>query len=175
MILIVSSTNRPNSNARVISEIYAELLRQRGVAVQILDLTDLPQDFILSALYDNSGKHAGFNELNNLITAAEKFVFVVPEYNGSFPGVLKAFIDGLSYPSSFRHKKAALVGISTGTQGGALAVSHLTDIFNYMGMHVLAAKPRLMHIHKHLGSDNTLTNLLYLQLLQEQIDQFLSF
>ena len=40
-------------------------------------------------------------------------------------------------------KKAALVGISSGVQGAGLALSHLTDIFNYCGMHVLAQKPKL--------------------------------
>ena len=79
----------------------------------------------------------------NQIDQCEKFVFITPEYNGSFPGVLKAFIDGMRFPGTFEGKKCALVGISAGTQGGALAMSHLTDIFNYLGMTVLANKPRL--------------------------------
>ena len=174
MITIIAGTNRPNSNARIISEIYADLLQQRGEACQILDLKDLPEDFIATALYENNGKNAGFNKLNELINTSDKFVFIVPEYNGSYPGVLKAFIDGLSYPNSLKNKKAALVGISTGTQGGAIALSHLTDVLHYIGTHVLAAKPRLMFIHKNLN-EGKLTNTLYLSLLQEQIDSFLSF
>jgi len=67
-----------------------------------------------------------------------------------------------------------LVGVSTGTQGGALALSHLTDVLNYMGMHVLAAKPRLMHIHRNM-EHGRVTNNLYLDLLQQQIDQFITF
>src|SRR5687767_5155084 len=128
MITIISGTNRPNSNARLISDIYASLLQHRAIPHQILDLTDVPTDFITTALYGNSGKNPEFNKLIGLIENSEKIIFVVPEYNGSFPGILKTFIDGLSYPNSFRNKKAALVGISTGTQGGALALSHLTDV-----------------------------------------------
>ena len=174
MITIISATNRPNANAKLISMVYANLLQVRGVTNQILDLADLPINFISTALYHNSGKNEAFNKLNQLIEESEKFVFIVPEYNGSFPGILKAFIDGLSYPNSFRHKKGALVGISTGTQGGALALSHLTDVLNYMGMHVLAAKPRLMHIHKNM-SEGEITNKLYVQLLEEQIEAFVKF
>ena len=44
-------------------------------------------------------------------------------------------------------KKCAMVGISAGVQGGVMAMSHLTDIFNYLGMHVLALKPKLMQIN----------------------------
>jgi len=174
MITIISGTNRPNSNAKVISSIYADLLDQKGIANQILDLVNVPADFIATALYGNSGKNPAFNTLNKIVEESEKFVFIVPEYNNSFPGILKAFIDGLSYPHSFQNKKAALVGISTGTQGGALALSHLTDVLHYMGMHVLAAKPRLMHIHKNM-SEGKLTNTLYQNLLIEQIDSFINF
>ena len=174
MITIIAGTNRANSNARVISEIYAGLLKQRGEACQILDLIDLPSDFISSALYENCGKNEAFNQLNKVIETSEKFIFIVPEYNGSYPGVLKAFIDGLNFPNSLKNKKTALVGISTGTQGGAIALSHLTDVLNYVGAHVLAAKPRLMFIHKNL-SEGKLTNALYESLLQEQIDSFLKF
>lgn len=174
MITIISATNRPHSNARVVSEVYASLLQQRDIPNQILDLVDLPENFTSTALYHNSGKSEGFNELVQLLDNSNKIVFVVPEYNVSFPGVLKAFIDGLSYPNGLQNKKAALVGISTGIMGGALALSHLTDVLNYLGMHVLSAKPRLMHIHKNI-SEGKLTNSLYLELLQQQIDQFLQF
>lgn len=174
MITIISGTNRPNSNSKIIAELYARLLRKREVDCAILDLADLPVDFIGTALYDNSGANEVFNQVAAAIAHSEKFVFVVPEYNGSFPGVLKAFIDGLSYPLSFRHKKAALIGLSSGSQGGILAISHLTDIFNYLGMHVVAHKVRFPYIEKNLQGDQ-LTNQLYLSLLEEQIDLFLPF
>ncbi len=30
---------------------------------------------------------------NELLIPTEKFIFIIPEYNGTFPGVLKAMID----------------------------------------------------------------------------------
>ncbi|MDB5262449.1 MAG: nadph-dependent fmn reductase [Adhaeribacter sp.] len=174
MITIIAGTNRPNSNARVISEIYAGLLKERNIDCQILDLVDLPNDFTNTALYDNCGQDEGFNQLVSIIEQSEKAVFIIPEYNNSIPGVLKTFIDGFPYPNVLRNKKTALVGISTGTQGGALAISHFTDILNYLGVHVLAVKPRLMFIHKNLHQGK-LTNTLYQDLLNEQIDSLLNF
>ena len=41
----------------------------------------------------------------------------MPQYNGSFPGVFKAFIDGYAYPNVFKGDKAALVGVSKGFRG----------------------------------------------------------
>lgn len=174
MITIITGTNRPSSNSRAVANLYATLLAEQGVESQILDLAELPADFTLTALYDNIGQNSAFNQLSSMIGASDKFVFIVPEYNGSFPGVLKAFIDGLSYPNTFRNKKAALVGLSSGVQGSGLAMSHLTDIFNYLGMHVLALKPRLAHIDKNFDG-TVITNELYLELLNQQIDQFITF
>lgn len=175
MITIIIGTNRPNSRARRVATLYADLLRSQGAPCQLLDLVDLPPDFITSALYGNTGQNDAFNRLADLTNSADKLVFVVPEYNGSFPGVLKAFIDGLPYPGGIRGKKAALVGISTGVQGGVLALSHLTDILMYLGTAVLPARVRLPAIDKFLSEDGELTNPLYQQLLEDQVAQLLVF
>jgi chromate reductase, NAD(P)H dehydrogenase (quinone) len=174
MIEIVCGTNRPGSVSATIADLYAGLLRQRGQACEILDLSSLPDDFTVSALYDNAGANDAFNRLANRLRQVDKMVFIVPEYNNSFPGVLKAFIDGMDYPSPFKGKKCALVGVSSGVQGGGMAMSHLTDIFNYLGMHVLAQKPRLAQIEKNLDGD-LLTNELYQQLLEEQVETLIAF
>jgi chromate reductase, NAD(P)H dehydrogenase (quinone) len=174
MITIISATNRPNSNTRAIADLYAAMLKDKDEAHQMLDLADLPADFIQTALYENTGKNEVFNKLSSMIATADKVVFVVPEYNSSFPGVLKAFIDGLQYPNTFNGKKAALVGISSGMQGSGMAMSHLTDILNYLGMHVLALKPKLAHIEKNFNG-TTITNTLYQELVAQQVEQFIKF
>lgn len=175
MITIIVGTNRPDAISRKLADQYAEMLQTRfNQPSQLLDLQELPIDFISTALYHNTGKNEAFNAVSQLISHSEKFVFVLPEYNGSFPGVLKAFIDGLAYPNTFRNKKAALVAISNGTQGGLLAMSHLTDIFNYLGMHVLANKVRIPQIQNHI-SEGRITTPFYLELLDAQAEQFLSF
>lgn len=174
MIEIISGTNRPGAVSALVAQWYQALLSARGIESQVLDLIELPDDFTVSALYDSSGTNEEFNRLAERLRDCKKMVFVVPEYNNSFPGVLKAFIDGMDYPSPFKGKKCALVGVSSGVQGGSMAMSHLTDIFNYLGMHVLAQKPRLALIEKNMVNEQ-LTNELYKQLLDEQIASLLEF
>lgn len=175
MYVIVSSTNRKNSVTRKISGIYQNLLSEMGVESSLIDLYDLPQDYIFSALYDNGGKNEEFNPHREVMAKATKFIFVVPEYNGSFPGVLKAFIDGLKFPTTFTDKKSALVGLSSGQQGAGLALSHLTDILNYCGTHVLAFKPKLSNIDDNMDMTEKMLSDKYLSYLKRQAEQFVKF
>lgn len=167
MISIVIGTNRPNSMSNKLAIYYKSLLDKLNVENQVVDLSFLPKDFTSSALYSNAGTNDSFNVLKQMIEASEKFVFVVPEYNGSFPGVLKAFIDGLSFPQSLIHKKAALVGISSGVQGGAMALSHLTDIFHYLGLNVLAQKVKIPNLSKNFVNGD-ITDPLIKTLIEDQ-------
>ncbi|MEZ4903089.1 MAG: NAD(P)H-dependent oxidoreductase [Spirosomataceae bacterium] len=73
---------------------------------------------------------------------ADKYVFIVPEYNGSFPGALKVFIDGLGYPSELLHK-SSFGRYFRWSARGALALSHLIDVFNYLGMNTLAQRVKI--------------------------------
>ncbi|GAB2623731.1 NADPH-dependent FMN reductase [Belliella aquatica] len=174
MIKIIVGTNRQNSISKKIAIIYQGVLQELGETSEILELEDLPNDFLFSALYNNNGKNPEYNEFHERVKSGEKFVFVVPEYNGSFPGILKSFIDGMSYPNGFRDKKCALVGISSGIGGGGIALSHLTDIFHYLGMHVLALKLKYAKIEENM-SDNLLTNRLYMELLRSQAEMLIKF
>lgn len=174
MIKIIVGTNRENSISELIALQYQGILEQMKVSSELVYLSQLPDDFVFTALYENNGKNQAYNKVHEQVKSGTKYVFIIPEYNGSFPGILKSFIDGMTYPNSFRHKKCALVGLSSGVGGGSIAMSHLTDVFHYLGMHVLASKPRLAKIEENM-SGNLLTNRLYLDLLQEQAELLITF
>ncbi len=172
MITIVVGTNRPKAKSKEIAIYYQQLLNELGAKSQILDLENLPADFTISALYGN--KNSDFETLKIKMREAEKYVFIVPEYNGSFPGILKTFIDGLSYPNEILHKKAALVGISDGVQGGALALSHLNDIFNYLGLNTLAQRVKIPFLKKNFVNGE-ITDPLISQLMKDQAKLLVAF
>ncbi|HSJ66224.1 MAG TPA: NAD(P)H-dependent oxidoreductase [Anditalea sp.] len=174
MIKIIVGTNRAESVSKKIALQYQEILNSLDQQSEIIDLQELPDDFLFTALYEYNGKNEEYNIIHNKVKEGKKYVFIVPEYNGSFPGILKAFIDGMNYPNSFRNKKCALVGLSSGVGGGGIALSHLTDIFHYLGMHVLANKPKLAKIEENM-SDHLLTNRFYIDLLHSQAVMLIDF
>jgi len=174
MLLIIATTNRKNSKTYRVAEYYQRLLREQGATSEIMSLEQLPPDFAFTALYDNSGKNEEFNLLKQTIEDAEKIAFIVPEYNGSFPGVLKSFIDGLGWPNALKGKKAALVGLSDGSMGGAHALSHLTDVLHYLNCHVLSQLVRIPFAKK-VFYEGEVHDELIASLLSEQARQLMEF
>jgi NAD(P)H-dependent FMN reductase len=168
-ITILIGTNRPLARSLEIGRYYQKRLQARGEAVQLLSLEALPPDFAFSALYQAQGKNPAFNDFVEKFAQSEKYIVIVPEYNGSFPGILKTFIDGLAYPSPLKHKKIALVGLSAGSQGATLALSHLTDIFHYLVAEVLPHKVRIPEVEKQFQSLD-FVNPIYPKIIDEQLD-----
>lgn len=175
MLTLLVGTSRPQSRTRRVAEFYATLLDELGASYQFLDLTDLPADLLTEALYHNAGLHDEFNRLIAPLDQSDKIVIFAPEYNCSIPGALKTFIDALPYPGGIRGKKAALVSLSSGSQGGLLALSHLTDILFYLGTGVLPQRVRLPHISQHLSKEGIITDPLLRQVLREQAEALLSW
>ncbi len=173
-ITLIAGTNRPKALTKSIAEYYQKLLTKHQAESQLMDLSGLPPDFIHSALYQNAGKNEVFNQYQKAIDQSEKIVFIIPEYNGSFPGVLKTFLDGLRYPDTFQGKKVALVGLSSGIQGSVLALSHWTDIMSYLSADVLGMRIKLYQIHQHFKADK-FTLPLFEDLLNQQVEKFLKF
>ena len=174
MITIISGTNRKNAVSLDVAKQYAEILSKKGAENIILNLMDLPPDFIFSSLYENAGENERFNAVRDIMDKSEKFVFIIPEYNGSFPGVLKAFIDGLDRTTALTHKKCALVGISAGDQGAGPALSHFTDILHYCGTHVLAYRLRIPRIGD-IMTDHKITDPGYLAKMEKQAGMLIGF
>jgi chromate reductase len=92
--------------------------------VQIGDLPLYNQD-------DESSPAEPVRRLRREIREADGLLFVTPEYNRSIPGLLKNALDQASKPSgqnAWGGKPAAMIGVSTGAIGTALAQQHLRNV-----------------------------------------------
>lgn len=138
MVTIISGTNRANNQSVKFAKYYQSLLKDYSVDCQLLDLSDLPKDFLFTALYGNVNED--FNALTEkYIYNASKIVIVSPEYNGSYPGIVKAFIDGWN-PKKLSGQKVALVGVASGRQGNMRGMDQLTNVMNYLQLTVVPKK-----------------------------------
>lgn len=180
MITIISGTNRRESEALQFARHYAELLRAKTTKeVKLLNLEEIPHDWFHPDMYEEEGQSSSIAAIQDeYILPAERFVFVVPEYNGSFPGVLKLFIDACSirdYKGNFGRKKAALVGIASGRAGNLRGLDHLTGILIHQGCIIYPEKVHVASIPQLKDSQGNIADAKTLQVIERQADGFLGF
>lgn len=173
MLTIIAGTNRAGSSSLKLAVYYQKKLKEKGVEANVLSLEKLPDNLLKTDLYGKRSEE--FKPLQEVINASEKFIFIIPEYNGSFPGALKIFVDACDFPKSFYDRKAALVGISSGKYGNIRGVDHFTGVCNYLNMHVLSLKLHIPVIRKELDENGDLIEEDTIKFTNEQIDRFLKF
>ena len=169
-LVVFSCTNRPNSNTLKVSKIYENLLKKKGVEVQVLDFCTLPKSLAFSETFGN--RTEAYTELiQNFVISQTKFIFVLPEYNGSFPGILKTFLDSM-HPRDWANKHACLVGIADGRAGNLRGLDHLTGILQYLKMHVYHNKLPISIINKVMDAEGNFSEEQE-KVCQQQLDGFL--
>lgn len=173
MITIISGTNRPESNTYKLAQYYQNRLLDKGVASGILSLSELPTDFVSTDMF---GKRSdAFRPIQERVSMTEKFIFILPEYNGSFPGIAKAFVDACQFPDSFFNKKAALVGISSGKYGNIRGIEHFSGVCSYIRLHVLPLRIHIPYILKEFDEQQALFKPDTVLFTNEQIEAFIRF
>ena len=173
MITIFSATNRNDSMTFVVSNLYSKLLNQNGVENQILDLRDLPNDFMFTNSFGAS-TDSFIKIVDKYLVLADRFIVVSPEYHGSYPGIFKAFMDCIG-KGPVETKKVALVGVSSGRAGNLRGMEHLTGLFHHLRAEVFSLKPKISEIKKLINQDGVLDDKETVLLLENQLRQFLVF
>lgn len=144
MITVISGTNRKESESLLFARQMVDFLQAHtDEKVSLLPLESIPHDWFHADMYEKDQQSASLRDLQDeYILAASKFLFVVPEYNGSIPGALKLFLDACSirqYQTNFKNKKAAMIGVATGRAGNLRGIDHLTSILHHMGTLIMPA------------------------------------
>ncbi len=171
MTTVLACTNRRGSVSAQLATWYAGLLMEKGLESLPMDLTGLPKDFAFSALYGE--KSPDFDRVVLPLVQSVRVVLIVPEYNGSFPGVLKTMIDGLPR-ATLKDTAVALVGLGSGRMGSAQALSHLDDILAYLGAFTLPLRVRIPQVEEKFV-EGKVVELGTQKALEAQADQLIKF
>lgn len=156
MILIISGTNRPGANALKISQILKTHYASSKVEADIYSLSEMPVEIFDPSSY--AKKPEKWLAVQQRVLEAHGLHVVTPEYNGSFPGVLKYFIDMLKFPESFEQKPVAFTGEAAGTWGALRAVEQLQHIFAYRNAHIYPDRVFIPGINGKLNDAGQITD-----------------
>jgi chromate reductase len=172
MITLVSGTNRKNSTSERFARLYFDLLKDHDECL-FFDLVNLPSELLMDSgsTYENIEAVKEIQE--NYFHPADKFIFIIPEYNGSFPGILKLLIDVLD-PAVFKNKKAGLIGIATGRAGNLRGMDHLASVLMHMRCIVHPFMLPISRVHLEIDLNNTFSPATS-KIVNSHIDAFISF
>ncbi|MCX7712369.1 MAG: NAD(P)H-dependent oxidoreductase [Chthoniobacterales bacterium] len=171
-IVIVAGTNRSGSRSSFVASCIHKIYEELGANPELLDLANLPVDIFRPDIYEN--KPPSLQPWLESVLSSNGLVVVVPEYNGSFPGALKYFIDLLPFPESFEHKPVCFVGIASGGWGALRAVEHLQGVFGYRYAHIFPRRVFLPQISHSIDENGSLKPDLFAR-LKDQAQGFLEF
>lgn len=164
--IIISGTNRKDSNTFKIAVEYQKALAARNIESQLLSLENI----------DLNHRNADYEKMEKeLLIPSHKYIFLAPEYNASIPGALKSLLDLSDYKKVWQGKKALLVGISTGRSGNVRGMEHLTSILHYMKVTVHPNKLPISSVHLLLNGSNEIHDAETLKAINTQLDEFINF
>jgi NAD(P)H-dependent FMN reductase len=126
-IPVILGTNRKGRmSAHAARFVAARLAVRPGVDTLLIDIATLPIRF------DDAGDGVKMPEYAAQMDRADALVIVSPEYNHSFPGLLKHALD--SCLKEYIHKAVGIVGVSAGPFGGTRVIQSLLPVMRELGL-----------------------------------------
>jgi NAD(P)H-dependent FMN reductase len=166
MVTIVSGTNRPGSMTLQLAKVYFELLKEQNEEVALLDLEG-------KAVWERTGQMLSIEK--EYLIPADKFIFVLPEYNSSFPGIVKVMMDNSDIKKCWWYKKAMLTGVSDGRAGNLRGLEHMTSILHYLKVNVIYNKLLLSRITDEIDTNGKLIKPETALAIGGQLSEFLKY
>src|SRR4051812_42363827 len=123
-VLVLAGSTRKESIHRKLARLAVDVFQAAGLDATFADLRDYPMPIYDGDLEIELGMPAPAKALKELARSSDAFLIASPEYNGSYPSVLKNAIDWMSRPEPgerplevFAGKPAAILSASPGPGG----------------------------------------------------------
>jgi len=140
-IPIVIGTNREGNRSQFAAKFIKEVIEKEYPDIETKLVS--PKDFL----------EGDIEQYKNMNEQADGFIYVVPEYNHSFPGALKLLLD--SDLANYNHKPAAVAGVSSGPWGGTRGVQSLIPVLRELGLVMTATDAYFTNSYDKLADDGS--------------------
>ena len=124
--VILGTTRKGRMSAHAARFIVGQIEKRDGIKTELIDISKLPMPV------DDAGEAIKDPAFSERMAMADALVIVTPEYNHSFPGLLKHILD--SCLKEYIHKAAGIVGVSAGPFGGVRAIQDLIPVIRELGL-----------------------------------------
>ena len=126
-IPVILGTARQGRESEHVARFVFERTKSRaGVETELIDVRTLPMRL------DDAGEQMKDPKFSAAIERCDGLIIVTPEYNHSFPGLLKHALD--MNLKEYIHKAVGICGVSAGPFGGARVIESLLPVMRELGL-----------------------------------------
>lgn len=158
--LVFSASLRRGALNERLAQLAVETITANAGEVDLANMADFDAPSYDADLQASDGFPPGIEEFRDRITASDAFVIASPEYNFSFPGVLKNSIDWVSRfsPQPFNERHGLLMSASPSMAGGNRGLWALRVPLEHLGARVYPDMFSLARAHHAFDADNHLVD-----------------
>ena len=124
--VILGTTRKGRMSAPAAQFVYGQLQKRDGITTELIDIARL------NLPVDDAGEAIRDPRFSASMERSDAVVIVTPEYNHSFPGLLKHVLD--SCLKEYIHKAAGIVGVSAGPFAGARVIQNFLPVLRELGL-----------------------------------------
>lgn len=124
--LILGTARQGRESEHAARFVFERTKGRAGVETEFIDIRTLPMKL------DDAGEQMKDPKFGATIERCDGLIIVTPEYNHSFPGLLKHALDMCL--KEYIHKAVGICGVSAGAFGGARVIESLLPVMRELGM-----------------------------------------
>lgn len=171
-LTVVPGTNRAGALTHKLAKLIAADYAALGCEVDLLTL-DLGPEFLDPLAYKQP--QPAVSSLVARFLSCDAAVFVVPEYNGSYPGILKLFVDMLPEREGFSQRPCAFIGLSAGQFSSLRSVEHFQGVAGYRNAYIFPNRVFIGDSFKQFDAEGKLIEPKLTARLAAQATGFIDF
>ncbi len=172
-LLAFAGSTRNGSFNQAILDVAVEGAREAGAEVTLISLADYEMPIFNEDYESEQGIHDNAKAFKELLKSHDGFLIATPEYNSSYPALLKNVIDWASRMEegekpleAYKGKVAGIMAASPGGLGGMRAMAALRTLLENIGTMVLPNQRSVAKAGDLVDDSGTLTDEKTIKLLK---------
>src|SRR6476646_10596194 len=141
--------------------VFDEASKRSDIETELIDIRKIP------IRMDDAGEALKDSQFCATVERADGLIIVAPEYNHSFPGLLKHVLD--TNLEEYIHKTVGVCGVSAGPFGGARMIQNLLPVLRELGLVTIFWDVNFSSVQKVFDKDGLLLDEAFIG----RIDKFL--
>lgn len=124
--VILGTSRQGRASEHAARFVFEEVSKRQDMETELIDIRNIRLSI------DDAGEAIKDRQFSATVTRADGLILVVPEYNHSFPGLLKHVLD--TNLKEYIHKAVGVCGVSAGPFGGARMIQSLLPVLRELGL-----------------------------------------